>query len=242
MLSTQPFEVIIDRYNPDTKKQYQQTYHVDGANASGAMLLDLLELIKVEDPTLSFRRSCGGGVCGSDGMNINGKNGLACQTQLNTLPKKVVLRPLPGLPIVRDLIVDMELFYRHYETGKPFLINDQLPEDGKERLQSEEARQMLDGLYECIMCACCTSSCPSFWWNPDKFLGPASLLAICRFVMDSRDTAKQERLALLSDLYSLYRCRGIMNCTTVCPKGLNPSEAISKLRTEMLQASSDSSS
>lgn len=226
------YKVTVSRYNPDTNKTYEQKYQVDPADITGNMLLDLLESIKgKQDPTLSFRRSCGGGVCGSDGMNINGKNGLACQTQLSTLAKDITIRPLPGLPIERDLIVDMTQFYKHYESTDPYLKNDEpLPEDGRERIQSPEQRALLDGLYECILCACCTTSCPSFWWNPDKFLGPAALLTLYRFVADSRDTTTADRLKSLEDLYSLYRCRGIMNCTTVCPKELNPTEAITKLR------------
>lgn len=233
------YQVIISRYDPAAKKKYDQTYDVDLKDVSGNMLLDMLEAIKSkQDPSLSFRRSCGGGVCGSDGMNINGKNGLACQTPINTLPKKINIRPLPGLPIERDLIVDMTQFYKHYETTKPFLCNnEELPADGRERLQSPEQRALLDGLYECIMCACCTTSCPSFWWNPEKFLGPAALLTLYRFVADSRDTTKQSRLKELNDLYSLYRCRGIMNCTTVCPKELNPTEAITKLRQQQVMNS-----
>lgn len=235
------FNVVISRYNPEEGKTYEQSYKVDPKDVTGNMLLDILESIKAnQDPSLSFRRSCGGGVCGSDGMNINGKNGLACQTQIDKLPSKIVLRPLPGLPIERDLIVDMNRFYKHYETTKPYLQNDApLPVDGKERLQSAEQRKLLDGLYECILCACCTTSCPSFWWNPDKFLGPAALLTLYRFVADSRDTATANRLQELNDLYSLYRCRGIMNCTTVCPKGLNPTHAISELRKQEIKTLCD---
>ena len=233
------FQVTILRYNPEKKQTFEQKYDVRREDITGNMLLDLLESIKEhQDPSLSFRRSCGGGVCGSDGMNINGKNGFACQTPISSLPRKITIRPLPGLPIERDLIVDMTTFYKHYETAKPYLINeDELPADGRERLQSPEQRALLDGLYECIMCACCTTSCPSFWWNPDKFLGPAALLTLFRFVADSRDTKTSERLQGLQDLYSLYRCRGIMNCTTVCPKELNPTEAITKLRQQEISNS-----
>ena len=226
------YNVTISRYNPEIGKTYEQSYQVDLKDVSGNMLLDILESIKAnQDPSLAFRRSCGGGVCGSDGMNINGKNGLACQTQISKLPKNINIRPLPGLPIERDLIVDMQQFYKHYESTDPYLKNDEpLPADGKERLQTPEQRKLLDGLYECILCACCTTSCPSFWWNPEKFLGPAALLTLYRFVADSRDTSTSDRLKELNDLYSLYRCRGIMNCTTVCPKELNPTQAISHLR------------
>ena len=232
----------IYRYHPEQdQKPYVQEFHLDlskagmGAKKSSMMLLDALILLKEQDDTLAFRRSCAQGVCGSDGMNINGKNGLACVTPLADLAchKPIVLRPLPGFPVIRDLIVDMTQFYRQYETIKPYLMNDTTA-PAKERLQSITERDKLDGLYECILCACCTSSCPSYWWNPDKFLGPAALLQASRFIEDSRDTHTQERLEQLSDAYKLYRCRSIMNCTTVCPKGLNPNKAIANIRKKML--------
>ena len=165
--------------------------------------------------------------------NINGKNGLACITKLVELPDRVVLQPLPGLPVIKDLIVDMDGFLSQYKKIKPYLQNG-LPVPEKERLQSPAERAKLDGLYECILCACCSSSCPSFWWNPDKFIGPAGLLAANRFLVDSRDTATAERLDDLKDPYSLYRCRTIMNCVTVCPKKLNPTHAIGVIRREMM--------
>jgi succinate dehydrogenase / fumarate reductase iron-sulfur subunit len=199
------------------------------------MLLTLLERLKNEqDPTISFRRSCREGVCGSDGMNINGTNGLACVTSLSQLKtNKIVIRPLPGFPVVRDLVVDMSQFYQQYERVEPYLQNDGTP-PVRERLQSPEERAQLDGLYECILCACCTSSCPSFWWNPEKFVGPAGLLQARRFLADTRDTATTHRLEKLQDPFSVFRCRSIMNCTTVCPKGLNPSHAIGEIRKQML--------
>lgn len=225
----------IYRYNPDKdKKPYMQDYTLAIEAGRDMMLLDALESLKAQDQTLSFRRSCREGVCGSDGMNINGKNGLACVTQLSSLKAPIVLRPLPGLPVIRDLVVDMEPFYRQYEKAQPYLINDSKP-PAKERLQSPEEREKLDGLYECILCACCTSACPSYWWNPDKFLGPAALLWLCRFLVDNRDEAKTQRLAELNDLFSLFRCRTIMNCTTVCPKALNPAKAIGHVRTMLLK-------
>ena len=181
---------------------------------------------------MSFRRSCGGGVCGSDGVNINGRNSLACVTAIKDLPEKVTIRPLPGMPVIRDLIVDLEQFYKQYESVKPYLQSSANPE--KEHIQSIEQRDQLDGLYECILCACCSTSCPSFWWNPDKFVGPAGLLTAARFVLDSRDDQTEERLKDLDDLYRLYRCRSIMNCTTVCPKGLDPNAAISSIREKMM--------
>lgn len=198
------------------------------------MLLDALLKLKAMDPSLSFRRSCREGICGSDGMNINGWNGLACLTNLRTLADPIVLKPLPGLPVVRDLIVDMTQFFGQYHSIKPYLINEEPPPD-KERLQSVEAREELNGLYECILCACCSSQCPSFWWNPDRFVGPAGLLWALRFLVDSRDRGAGERLDDLQDPYRLYRCRTIMNCTNVCPKGLNPAMAIGKIREMMVR-------
>jgi len=226
----------IYRYNPETdKKPYMQEYDLDVPEGSDMMLLDALVALKDQDPTLSFRRSCREGVCGSDGMNINGKNGLACITSLSSLKTPIVVRPLPGLPVVRDLVVDMAQFYKQYEKIKPFLIADDEP-PAKERLQSPEDRAKLDGLYECILCACCSTSCPSFWWNPDKFVGPAGLLQAYRFLIDSRDTHTEERLADLDDAYSVFRCRGIMNCVDVCPKGLNPTRAIGHIRSMLLKS------
>ena len=202
------------------------------------MVLDALILLKEQDPTLSFRRSCREGVCGSDGLNMNGKNGLACITPLSAVKaNKIVLRPLPGLPVVRDLIIDMTQFYNQYEKIKPYLINDGKEQPAREHLQSIEDRDKLDGLYECILCACCSTSCPSFWWNPDKFIGPAGLLHAYRFLIDSRDTATEERLDGLQDAYSVFRCHGIMNCVDVCPKGLNPTKAIGHIKSMLLARS-----
>ena len=221
--------IEIYRYDPDVDAAPRmQTYTIELLD-SDRMLLDVLLRLKKEDETLTFRRSFREGICGSDGMNINGKNGLACLINMNTLPEKVTVRPLPGLPVVRDLVVDMNQFYEQYEKVHPFLINDQ-PAPATERLQSPEQREKLNGLYECILCACCSTSCPSFWWNPDKFLGPAALLNANRFVSDSRDTDIRARLSRLEDPFSLFRCRGIMNCVSVCPKGLNPTKAIGHLR------------
>jgi succinate dehydrogenase / fumarate reductase iron-sulfur subunit len=212
-------------------KQYDITIPVK----SDPMLLTLLERLKAEqDDTLSFRRSCREGVCGSDGMNINGKNGLACITHVSQLKgNKIVIRPLPGFPVIRDLVVDMSQFYQQYERIEPYLQNDTVAPP-RERLQSPAERSKLDGLYECILCACCTSSCPSYWWNPDKFVGPAGLLQARRFLADSRDTATKHRLNKLQDPFSVFRCRTIMNCADVCPKGLNPTKAISEIRIQML--------
>ncbi len=229
--------VSVYRYNPETDQApYMQDYNIEIPGGKDLMVLDVLHLIKEQDASLSFRRSCREGVCGSDGLNINGKNGLACITPLSECVKgdKLVLRPLPGLPVIRDLIVDMEQFYKQYEKIKPYLIND-TPAPAIERLQSPEDREHLDGLYECILCACCSTSCPSFWWNPDKFIGPSGLLQAYRFLIDSRDTATEERLAALDDPFSVFRCRGIMNCVNVCPKGLNPTKAIGHIRNMLLQ-------
>ncbi len=229
-------QVSIYRYNPETDSApYMQEFQVD-TQGRDLMVLDILHLMKEQDSGLAFRRSCREGVCGSDGMNMNGKNGLGCITPLSEVVKgnKLVLRPLPGLPVIRDLVVDMGLFYKQYERIQPYLQNSD-PEPAIERLQSPEDRDKLDGLYECILCACCSTACPSFWWNPDKFVGPAGLLQAYRFLADSRDTATAERLAELEDPFSVFRCRGIMNCVAVCPKGLNPTRAIGKIR-EMLLA------
>lgn len=234
-MQKQVIDFSIYRFDPEKDAApYMKEYQLEIPEGSDMMLLDALLLLKAQDETLSLRRSCREGVCGSDGMNINGKNGLACITHLSSLKTPVVIRPLPGLPVIRDLIVDMEPFFKQYEKAKPYLQNDTNP-PAKERLQSPEEREKLDGLYECILCACCTSSCPSFWWNPDKFMGPAALLWSYRFIVDSRDTATEQRLTDLEDPFSLYRCRGIMNCVSVCPKGLNPTEAIGKIRNKMLE-------
>lgn len=228
----------IYRFNPETdEKPYVQDFYVDIKEHNCNMVLDALLVIKNKmDETLTLRRSCREGVCGSDGMNINGKNRLACTTHLSSLSQPIVIRPLPGLPVIRDLVVDMKQFYDQYEKAKPYLQNDN-PPPATERLQSPEDRAKLDGLYECILCACCTTSCPSYWWNPDKYMGPAALLQAYRFIADSRDTAKEERLADLTDPFSLFRCRGIMNCVDVCPKELNPLEAINNIKEEILKES-----
>ncbi|MDH3559466.1 MAG: succinate dehydrogenase iron-sulfur subunit [Gammaproteobacteria bacterium] len=228
----------IYRYNPeqDTAPYMQDLVLDDSQIRPDMMLLDALLLLKVQDETLSFRRSCGEGVCGSDGMNINGRNGLACITPLASLRPPVAVRPLPGLPVVRDLIVDLGPFYRQYRAVSPYLINKN-PVSEVEHHQSPEQREKLDGLYECILCACCSTSCPSFWWNPDKFLGPAALLQSARFLADSRDQATDERLADLEGPFKLFRCHTIMNCVEVCPKGLNPTRAIGRIKELMVKRS-----
>jgi len=229
-------QVSVYRYNPEVDSApYMQDFQVD-TQGKDVMVLDVLEMIKAEqDATVTYRRSCREGVCGSDGLNINGKNGLACITALSDTVKndKLVIRPLPGLPVIRDLVVDMSLFYAQYEKIQPFLQNN-TPAPAIERLQTPEDRAKLDGLYECILCACCSTSCPSFWWNPDRFIGPAGLLQAYRFLADSRDTSTDARLARLDDPFSVFRCHGIQNCVNVCPKGLNPTKAIGHIRTMLL--------
>ena len=224
----------ISRYDPDQDDApYLKDYDID-ILPGDRMLLDVLLRLKSQDPGLSMRKSCREGVCGSDAMNINGRNGLACITRVQDLKEPVVLRPLPGFPIIRDLIVDMTQFFKQYHSIRPYLINDEPPPE-KERLQSPEEREKLNGAYECILCACCSSQCPSFWWNPDKFVGPAGLIQAYRFIFDSRDTHTEERLEDLSGAYRLFRCRTIMNCSEVCPKGLEPSHAIEMIRLQMIQ-------
>ena len=225
----------IYRYDPESgAKPWMQDYEID-FDPSGKKVLDALIAIKdTLDESLSFRRSCREGVCGSDGVNVNGRNVLACITALEGLKQPIVIRPLPRLGVVRDLVVDMAQFYQHYRAVKPYLINLD-PEPENERLQSPQDRAELDGLWECILCGCCTTACPSFWWNPDRFLGPAALLQGYRFIADSRDQATDERLDFLEDPYRLFRCHGIMSCVEVCPKGLNPTEAIGKIKTLLVK-------
>ncbi|MEN0038981.1 MAG: succinate dehydrogenase iron-sulfur subunit [Cellvibrio sp.] len=230
-------KVQVYRYNPETDNApYMKTYEID-TQGKDLMVLDVLELLKAQDQSLAYRRSCREGVCGSDGMNINGKNGLACIKPISECIKNntLILRPLPGLPVIRDLVVDMTQFYDQYKKIEPYLQND-TPAPAIERLQSPADREKLDGLYECILCACCSTSCPSFWWNPDKFIGPAGLLQAYRFLADSRDLATEKRLANLDDPFSVFRCHGIQNCVSVCPKGLNPTRAIGHIRNMLLQS------
>ena len=224
------------RYDPDRDAHPRMQEYKVQIESTDRMLLDALVRIKEMDDTLSLRRSCREGVCGSDAMNINGKNGLACITKLSELKEPVELRPLPGLPVIRDLIVDMTQFFKQSHSVKPYLINDD-PAPETERLQSPKDREELDGLYECILCACCSTACPSFWWNPDKYVGPAGLLQAYRFIADSRDQATALRLDDLEDPYRLFRCHTIMNCTDVCPKNLNPALAIGKIKTMMVKRS-----
>ena len=227
----------IYRYNPDIdKKPYMQDFELAEIEPGMMLLAALLTIKDSIDESLSFRRSCGEGVCGSDGMNINGINGLACITPVASLKQPVEVRPLPGLPVIRDLIVDMDQFYQNYRDFKPYLIvNDPMPE--VELQQSPEQREKLDGLYECILCACCSTSCPSYWWNGDRYLGPAILLQAYRWLVDSRDEETGERLDELDDPFRLFRCHTIMNCTSTCPKGLNPGKAIAETKKMLLERS-----
>ena len=224
---------LIYRYDPETEnKPYMQEYDLE--TTPDMMLRDALLKLKAQDETLAFRQSCGEGVCGSDAMNINGTNGLGCLTPLSSLKEPVEVRPVPGMPVIRDLVVDMDQFFKHYRAVKPYLIVKD-PEPEVEYLQSPEDREKLDGLYECILCGCCSTSCPSFWWNPDKFRGPAALLQSWRFLADSRDQATEERLEELDGPYRMFRCHTIMNCVTVCPKKLSPTTAINNIKKLMVK-------
>ncbi|WP_186155565.1 succinate dehydrogenase/fumarate reductase iron-sulfur subunit [Burkholderia gladioli] len=234
MATKQHRVVNVYRYDPDRDTRPRlQRFELELA-AEDRMLLDVLGRLKAIDETLSYRRSCRESICGSDAMNINGRNGLACLTNMQALPAEITLRPLLGLPVVRDLIVDMMDFFNQYHSIRPYLINDTPPPE-RERRQSPEERDQLDGLYECILCACCSTQCPSYWWNPDKFVGPAGLLQAWRFIADSRDQATASRLDDLEDPYRLFRCRTIMNCSSVCPKGLDPALAIANIRAMLVR-------
>ncbi|MCC6207170.1 MAG: succinate dehydrogenase iron-sulfur subunit [Gammaproteobacteria bacterium] len=226
----------IYRYDPDADSRPRMQDYELPLESTDRMVLDALVRLKEQDDSISFRRSCREGVCGSDAMNINGRNGLACVTPLKGIAEPVTLAPLPGFPVVRDLVVDMTQFFAHYHAVRPYLVNNEpLPE--RERLQSPEDRDKLNELYECILCACCSAFCPSYWWNPDKFIGPAGLLQAQRFIVDSRDRITAERLEFLDDVYKLYRCRTIMNCTEVCPKGLSPARAIEEIKVALVRKS-----
>jgi len=228
-------EFKIYRWNPDEpeKKPTLQSYSVD-LNKTGPMILDALIKIKNEiDPTLTFRRSCREGICGSCAMNIDGQNTLACLCRIDrTEGKDTKIYPLPHMYIVKDLVPDLTQFYKQYKSIEPFLKNDNPPEKG-EFLQSPEERKKLDGMYECILCACCSTSCPSYWWNQDEYLGPATLMQAYRWIADSRDSYGAERKEKLQNSFSLYRCHTIFNCSRTCPKGLNPAEAIAKIKLEL---------
>ncbi|KAI0008908.1 succinate dehydrogenase ubiquinone iron-sulfur protein-like protein [Xylariaceae sp. FL0662B] len=227
----------IYRWNPEnpTEKPRMQTYTLD-LNKTGPMVLDALVRIKNEiDPTLTFRRSCREGICGSCAMNINGTNTLACLCRIpkEDTSKEMKIYPLPHMYVVKDLVPDLTHFYKQYKSIKPYLQRDTPAPDGKEYRQSKADRRKLDGLYECILCACCSTSCPSYWWNAEEYLGPAILLQSYRWLVDSRDERKAERKAALDNSMSLYRCHTILNCTRTCPKGLNPGLAIAEIKKSM---------
>ena len=229
-------QLSLYRFNPEKdERPHMADYEVEYPVTGNMMVIDAIRQAQEKDSTVTFRRSCAQGVCGSDGVNMNGKNGLACITPVADVITRgrLEVRPLPGLPVIKDLIVDMKPFYEQYEKVKPFLDNEEEVTTGHERLQSPDDRDKLDRLYECVLCACCSTSCPSFWWNPDKFVGPAALLQAYRFIADTRDKQKKHRLKKLNDAFSVYRCHGIMNCTSVCPKGLNPSKAINEIKKEL---------
>jgi succinate dehydrogenase / fumarate reductase iron-sulfur subunit len=233
-MAKQPRKLRIYRYDPDTGENPRiDTYEID-LQECGPMVLDALIKIKNElDPTLTFRRSCREGICGSCAMNIDGTNTLACTKSLEDIDGDVKIYPLPHMSVVKDLVPDLQHFYAQYASIEPWLKADEDNNNNQEHLQSEEDRAKLDGLYECILCACCSTSCPSYWWNGDKYLGPAILLQAYRWIVDSRDKATAERLDQLEDPFKLYRCHTIMNCTKTCPKGLNPAKAIAEIKKKL---------
>lgn len=226
----------IYRWNPDTpEKQPELKEYKVNLKECGPMMLDALLKIKNEqDPTLTLRRSCREGICGSCAMNINGTNTLACLCRIdNDVSKETKVYPLPHMYVVRDLVPDLTLFYQQYKAIEPWLQVKSFPKDGKEILQSIKDRAKLDGLYECILCACCSTSCPSYWWNQQEYLGPAVLMQAYRWMADSRDEATEKRHTMLQNNMSLYRCHTILNCTRTCPKGLNPGRAIAHIKRDM---------
>ena len=219
------------RYDPDSGQNPRYDRFDIDLDKCGPMVLDALIKMKSDmDPTLTFRRSCREGICGSCAMNINGRNGLACTTAIEDLSGDVRITPLPHMEVIKDLVPDFTHFYAQYASIRPWLQTVSTTPSGKERLQSPQQREKLDGLYECILCACCSTSCPSYWWNSDKFLGPAILLQAYRWLADSRDEMTGERLDELEDPFRLYRCHTIMNCANVCPKGLSPARAIAEIK------------
>ena len=226
----------IYRWDPDSGENPRvDSYDID-LDQCGPMVLDAIIYIKNEvDSTLTFRRSCREGICGSCAMNIDGTNTLACTKDISDIEGDVKIYPLPHMKVVKDLVPDMTHFYAQYASIKPWLESQTPPPPDRERLQSKEEREHLDGLYECILCACCSTSCPSYWWNSDRYLGPAILLQAYRWIADSRDENTGERLDDLEDPFRLYRCHTIMNCTNTCPKGLNPAKAIAEIKKLMIQ-------
>ena len=226
-------KVNVYRWDPSTGKNPRvDTFEVDMDNC-GPKVLDILFKIKNEiDPSLTFRRSCAHGVCGSCAMNIDGVNTLACTKSIDDVKGDIKISPLPHQPVIKDLVPDLTNFYEQHKSVQPWLkTKSDQPE--KEWYQSKEDREKVDGMYECIMCACCSTSCPSYWWNPDKYLGPAALLQANRWIKDSRDEYKEERLDELDDAFKVYSCRTIMNCAKSCPKGLSPAKAIADIKKEL---------
>jgi len=228
-------QVEIYRWDPDTEENpCVDTYEID-LDTCGPMVLDALIKVKDQiDSSVTFRRSCREGICGSCAMNINGSNTLACTKDIKDIDGAIKIYPLPHMPVVKDLVPDLTNFYDQYASIEPWLQNETTPPVEKERLQSKDERKKIDGLYECILCACCSTSCPSYWWNSDKYLGPAVLLQAYRWLVDSRDKKKNERLDQLDDSFKLYRCHTIMNCAQTCPKGLNPAKAIAGIKTMLV--------
>ncbi len=225
----------IYRWDPDSGENPRvDSYEID-LDQCGPMVLDAMIKIKNEiDPTLTFRRSCREGICGSCAFNIDGTNTLACTTAIDEIKGDIKIYPLPHLPVIKDLVPDLTHFYAQYASIRPWIRTQSPPPPDKERLQSREDRSQLDGLYECILCACCSTACPSYWWNGDRYLGPAILLQAHRWLVDSRDEATGERLDELEDPFKLYRCHTIMNCARTCPKGLNPAKAIAEIKKMLL--------
>ena len=233
--ATKTEEFRIYRFNPDDGHNPRIDTYIIDLKDCGPMVLDALIFIKnTIDPTLTFRRSCREGVCGSCAMNIDGTNGLACTSSIDDVTGEVRVYPLPHLPVIKDLVPDLTVFYAQYASIEPWLKTDS-PSPQTEWRQSQEDRAKLDGLYECILCACCSSSCPSYWWNSDRYLGPAALLQARRWIIDSRDEATGSRLDDLEDPFRLYRCHTILNCAKACPKGLNPAKAIAEIKTMLVE-------
>ena len=227
-------KIVVYRWDPDSGENPRlDTFEID-LDKCGPMVLDAILYIKNElDPTLTLRRSCREGICGSCAMNIDGTNTLACTTATESIKGDVKIYPLPHMPVQKDLVPDLTHFFAQYASVQPWLKTDTAPPD-RERLQSKDDRAKLDGLYECILCACCSTSCPSYWWNSDRYLGPAALLQAYSWLADSRDEATGERLDNLEDPFRLYRCHTIMNCARTCPKGLNPAKAIAEIKKMMV--------
>lgn len=223
------------RYDPEKPANPREDHYEIDLDDCGSMVLDALLKIKNEvDSTLAFRRSCREGICGSCAMNIGGRNALACTRSIADFPGDITVYPLPHQPVVKDLVSNLANFYRQHASVEPWLKSS-TPEPLRERLQTRQERDRLDGLYECILCACCSTSCPSYWWNSDRFLGPATLLNAYRWLADSRDDATDERLDALEDPFKLYRCHTIMNCTDTCPKGLDPAKSIAAIKAMMVK-------